>query len=277
MWRTGSPASSSARSNVNEQPIRNATRSSRQSSRTSVRLLGQLAVAPDAVARQVGAQVGAGRERRRLGRAGVADLEHRARLRVAQAEEQEVERVGLRQHDQVGLRERRRQPGGRARPLAARGSRRAPPPAPPCAGSSHGQDALHARPRDGQSTSQKNSYSPGLRSSFSSVSPPLMIFDSPITRAALRRRRRCGPAWTSLIEVDRHRAGLHETRRLVVGRGAAGVGDEVELDDVAAASPSVSSPAVATAALIAVTTRAARSRRSPRAARRSWSRGSRGA
>jgi len=36
-WRTGSPAASSARSNVNEQPIRNATRSSRHSSRTSGR------------------------------------------------------------------------------------------------------------------------------------------------------------------------------------------------------------------------------------------------
>ena len=39
--------------------------------------------APDAVARQVGAEVGAGRDVGRLGRARVADLQHRARLRVA--------------------------------------------------------------------------------------------------------------------------------------------------------------------------------------------------
>ena len=35
MWRTGSSAANSARSKVNEQPIRNATMSSRQTSSTS--------------------------------------------------------------------------------------------------------------------------------------------------------------------------------------------------------------------------------------------------
>ena len=35
-WRIGRPSASSARSNVNEQPIRNATRSSRQCSLASV-------------------------------------------------------------------------------------------------------------------------------------------------------------------------------------------------------------------------------------------------
>ena len=67
------------------------------------RLVDELAVAPDPVARDVGAQVGARRHLRGLGRAGVGDVEHRARLRVGDAEAQEVERVGLRQRDEVGL------------------------------------------------------------------------------------------------------------------------------------------------------------------------------
>src|SRR4029077_8443889 len=74
-------------------------------------LVGHHPVLVDAVARQVGAEVGAGRHADRLGRAHVGDLDQRARPRVALAEEQEV--VGLlpRQHREVGLHEA----GGQAR------------------------------------------------------------------------------------------------------------------------------------------------------------------
>ena len=87
----GTPASSSAASKVKLQPMRNVTRSSRQYVRHVGRLVDQLAVAPDPVARQVGAQVGARGERRRP-RAGLGDVEHRARLGVALAEQQQVVR-----------------------------------------------------------------------------------------------------------------------------------------------------------------------------------------
>ena len=55
-----------------------------------VRLLDQLAVAPDAVARQVGADVEVGAERRHARVAGLGHAEQRARLRIALAEAQEV-------------------------------------------------------------------------------------------------------------------------------------------------------------------------------------------
>ena len=82
-------------------------------------LVRDLAVAVDAVAGEIGSEVGAGREVARLGVAGVADLEHRARARVGDAEAQEVERVALREHDQVGLRVAGRERGRRPVVLAA--------------------------------------------------------------------------------------------------------------------------------------------------------------
>ena len=110
-WHSGMPASSSAHSKVNEQPSRNATRSSRQNGRRVGDLVGEHAVLVDAIARDVRAQIGARRHPHRLGRAHVGHLDERARPRVALAEEQEV--VGLlpRQHREVGLHEA----GGRAR------------------------------------------------------------------------------------------------------------------------------------------------------------------
>src|SRR5829696_1697370 len=79
-WRIGRPSARSARSNVNEQPIRNATRSSRQTSRASSGsstswLVHQLAVAEHPVAREVAAQVRACRPLGGLGRAGIGDVE----------------------------------------------------------------------------------------------------------------------------------------------------------------------------------------------------------
>ena len=82
------------------------------------RLVDKLAVAPDAVAGQIGAQVGARRDLRRLGRAGVGDVEQRAGLRVGAAEEQEVERDGLRQRDEVRLGKAGGEAGGRPGVLA---------------------------------------------------------------------------------------------------------------------------------------------------------------
>jgi hypothetical protein len=60
----------------------------------------------------------AGRHPRRLGRAGVRDVEDRAGLRVGDAEAQEVQRVGLRQRDEVRLCGAGGEAGGRARVLA---------------------------------------------------------------------------------------------------------------------------------------------------------------
>jgi hypothetical protein len=90
------------------------------------RLVGDLAVAEDPVARDVGAEVGAGRDPRRFGRARIGDVEHRARLGVGDAEAQEVEGVGLRQRDEVGLRCSRGE-AGRRPGVVARAGRRSQP------------------------------------------------------------------------------------------------------------------------------------------------------
>jgi hypothetical protein len=112
-------------------------------------LVDELAVAPHPVAGEVGAQVGAGRQRGGLGGAGIGDLEHRARLRVAHAEAQEVEGVGLRQSDEVRLGEARGEAGRRPRELAA-ADRRAQ------SGGILGAAAAHrpATPRSAQPISQ---------------------------------------------------------------------------------------------------------------------------
>ena len=67
-------------------------------------LVDEVALAIDAVARQIRPQVGSGSGVDGLGRARVGHLEHRARLRVVDAEAQEVERVGRGQDDEIGLR-----------------------------------------------------------------------------------------------------------------------------------------------------------------------------
>jgi hypothetical protein len=85
------------------------------------RLLDELAVAVDAVARQVVAQVGAGGDEARLGGAGLGDVEQRARLGVALAEEEEVEGQLARHDDEVGLDEAEGQAGRRAGQFALPG------------------------------------------------------------------------------------------------------------------------------------------------------------
>ena len=76
------------------------------------RFVGQLAVSPDAIARQVGSQVGHPRDVRgnRIPRLG--HVEQRAGLRIAAAELMEVVRPFEREDDQVRLRETGGQPGG---------------------------------------------------------------------------------------------------------------------------------------------------------------------
>ena len=74
--------------------------------------VGQLAVSPDAILRQVGPQVG---QPRGVGRNGIPRLGHieqRARLRIAAAKLMEVVRPVERQDDQVRLGETGGQPGG---------------------------------------------------------------------------------------------------------------------------------------------------------------------
>ena len=120
MWRTGTPAASSASSKVKLQPIRKATMSSRQRSIDVVDLGDQLAVLVDAVGRQVGAQVAG--EPRAAHRARLGDVEDRARRGVALREEQEVVGQVARHGQQVGLgpagapaRRRHPQPGAEQR------------------------------------------------------------------------------------------------------------------------------------------------------------------
>ena len=70
---------------------------------------GQLAIAKDPIARQVGPQVSAGRGLRWFDAAGLHHFDDRAGLRVALAEEQEVEGQVSWQDDKVGLRVPHRQ------------------------------------------------------------------------------------------------------------------------------------------------------------------------
>jgi hypothetical protein len=87
------------------------------------RLGDQLAVPPDPVAWQVGAQVRAGGEHRAR-RTGVADVEDRARFRVALGEQQHVVGPVGGHGDQVGLGEPGAPPGRRRRvPGAEHGAR----------------------------------------------------------------------------------------------------------------------------------------------------------
>ena len=94
MCRTGTPDWRSADSNVNEQPRRNATKSSRHSLVMSVTSAARLAVPVDPVLRDVRPEVGPGRDAGGLGVAGIRHLDQGARARVPLAEDEEV--VGLR-------------------------------------------------------------------------------------------------------------------------------------------------------------------------------------
>jgi hypothetical protein len=76
------------------------------------RLVGQLAVSPDAIARQVGPQVGHPRDVRGNGIPRLGHVEQRAGLRIASAKLMEVVGPFERENDQVRLRETGGQPGG---------------------------------------------------------------------------------------------------------------------------------------------------------------------
>ena len=82
------------------------------------RLVDQLAVAIDAIARQVGAQVGPRRDQPRLADAGLGHVQQRTRLRIALAEQQEIKGQLARHHHQVGLDECP-WPGRRSSPLSS--------------------------------------------------------------------------------------------------------------------------------------------------------------
>ena len=76
------------------------------------RFVGQLAVSPDAIPRQVGPQVGHPRDVRGNGIPRLGHIEQRARLRIAAAKLMEVVGPFERQDDEVRLRETGGQPGG---------------------------------------------------------------------------------------------------------------------------------------------------------------------
>ncbi len=78
------------------------------------RLVDQRAVAPDPVARQVGADIEIVGQFRNVRVAGRRDADQRAWLRIAPAKLQKVLRQSLRQDGEIGLHETRRQPRGRA-------------------------------------------------------------------------------------------------------------------------------------------------------------------
>ncbi len=73
-----------------------------------------LAIAPDAVERQVGTDVEVLAQRRESGRSGFGHRKHRAGLRVGLGEAEEIMRQVFWQDDQVGLHIARREARGRA-------------------------------------------------------------------------------------------------------------------------------------------------------------------
>ena len=85
------------------------------------RLLDQFAVAIDAVARHIGAKVGAGGGVARFGTAGIGDVEQRTRLRIALAEQQKIESEVARHNDEVGLHVAQSEARRRSRQFAAAG------------------------------------------------------------------------------------------------------------------------------------------------------------
>ncbi len=94
----------SGNSNENEQPSTKVTRSLRQCAENVRGRLDRDAVAEHAVARHIGADVDVAAERRQIGAAGLAHGQERARLRVADAEAQEVVGPVRRQDGDVALR-----------------------------------------------------------------------------------------------------------------------------------------------------------------------------
>ena len=118
------PSAISASSNENEQPITKLTRSSRQNSRMSVRLVDQLAVLPDPVARQIGADVEILAQCRHARIAGRRRAEQRAGLRIELAEAQEIGGQRLRQDGEIALHIARRE--ARGRPAMRAGADRQP-------------------------------------------------------------------------------------------------------------------------------------------------------
>ena len=103
MWRTGTPDWRSADSNVNEQPRRNATKSSRHSRVMSETSAGEAPVAVDPILRDVRPQVGADRDADGLGVAGIGHLDQRTRPGVPLTEDEEVVRLRLGQDHEVRL------------------------------------------------------------------------------------------------------------------------------------------------------------------------------
>ena len=108
------PSAVNASSNENEQPITKLTRSSRQKLADVLWLSDELAVFPDPVARQVGADI---EIRAQFGHARVSGRrrsDQRARLWIDLAEAKEVRRQRLRQNGKIALHISRREAGGRS-------------------------------------------------------------------------------------------------------------------------------------------------------------------
>ena len=112
-WRISRPFSISASSNENEQPSTNDTRSSRHTFLRSRHLLDQLAVLPDAVERDVGADVEILAQRRQAPVARLGLAEQRAGLGVELAEAREVGGEFLGQDGEIALHVARRHARGR--------------------------------------------------------------------------------------------------------------------------------------------------------------------
>ena len=112
MWRIGMPSSSSASSNENEQPSTKVDEIVAPMLRHVGRLVHDLAVAPDAVARHVGADVEIGAERGDVRAADVGHADDRARFRIELAEAVKGAGVFRRQDRQIALDEAGRDAGG---------------------------------------------------------------------------------------------------------------------------------------------------------------------
>ena len=126
MWRISRPFAISASSNENEQPSTKDTRSSRQIRARPPS--DHLAVLPDAVERDVGADVEILAQRRQAPVARLGRAEQRAGLGIESAEAHEVGGERLRQDGEVALHVARREPAVGARCEPARTASRAATP-----------------------------------------------------------------------------------------------------------------------------------------------------
>jgi len=114
MWRIGMPAAMSGSSNENEQPITKPHEVIAPGCANVGRLVRQLTVPPDPIAPEIGTDIKVGRKRRQSRIAGLGNADERTRLRIGDAEPQELICPVARQDGEIALHEAGREPRSRA-------------------------------------------------------------------------------------------------------------------------------------------------------------------